>query len=128
MPGDLGIRHEGGAPGNVVHPLQQRLGLADSFRPNHVDQPGVGLHHVGRHPAGIHNGIVNGALGLHMLPEKLNAYVHQLGGVQGGTTVVGIPGGVGSGALEAVDHLEAGGVGACGHLIGVTGVPGEGGV
>ena len=65
---------------------------------------------------------------LHMLPEELDPHVHQLGGVQGGAAIPGVSGGVGRDPGEAVNELKAGGVGAGGDLVGVAGVPGEGGV
>ena len=61
-----------------------------------------------------------------MLPEELNADVHQLRSIQGGAAGPGVPGGVGGTALELVGYLNAGGVGAYGDLVGVPGVPGQG--
>lgn len=68
------------------------------------------------------------ALGGHVLPQELNAHIHQLGGVQGAAAIPGIIGGVGGDAGEGIRHLNAGGVGAYGDLIGVAGVPGQSGV
>ena len=63
-----------------------------------------------------------------MLPQELNAYVHQLRAVQGGTALPGVASGMGSGARKFIDHLQAGGIGAGGDLIGKARVPGEGGI
>ena len=128
VPGDGGAGHEGRALGNVIDPGQQGLGLADGFRPDHIDELRRGLHHIGGNAPCIGDGIVDRALGLHMLPQELNAYVHQLRAVQGGTALPGVACGVGSGARELIDHLQAGSIGAGGDLIGVAGVPGDGGI
>ena len=71
---------------------------------------------------------MHGALGLHVLPEELHPHIHQLGGIQSAAAVVGVVGGMGGNALKAVFHLQAGGVGAGGDLVGVPGVPGQGGI
>ena len=128
VPGDGSARHQRRTLGDIVDPGQQRLGLADSLRPDHVHELRRGLHHIGGNTAGIGNGIVDGALGLHMLPEELDADVHQLRAVQSGAAVPWVSRGVGGGAREFIDHLHTGGVGAGGHLVGVAGVPGNGGV
>ena len=63
-----------------------------------------------------------------MLPEELDAHIHQLRGIQSAAAQMGITGGVGGDALEGIEVLKTGGVGAGGDLVGVAGVPGDGGV
>ena len=126
--GDSGAGHQGGTLCNVIHPLGQSLGGADGFAPDHIDQGGGGLHHIGGHTAGIGEGIMDRFLGAHMFPQELNAHIHQFGGIQSGAAVPGIVGGMGGIACKVVFHLNGGGVGADGDFVGITGVPGQGSI
>ena len=128
MPGNLRSGHQGRALGNVVHPGKKRFGLADRFCPDHVHKLGFRLDHIGGNAAGIGNGIVDGTLGLHVLPQELDTHVHHLRAVQSGTAVPRVACRVGSGARELVNHLQTGRIGAGRHLVGVAGMPGDGSV
>ena len=126
--GEAGAGHETGALGDVIDPLQKGLGLPDVPGADHVDEAGAGLDHVGGQSAGVGDGVMDAGLGGHMLSEELDADVHQFRCIQGGPAVPGVAGGMGTEALEPVLHLDAGGIGAHGDLVGVAGVPAEGGI
>ena len=94
--------------------------------PDHVQHAGLGLDHVGAPAAGIGDGVVDPGLVTHVLPQELDAHVHQLHRVQGAAAPVRVSGGMGRHAGEVVLGLDAGVGGAGEHLVGVVRVPGEG--
>ena len=60
-----------------------------------------------------------------MLPQELNADVHQFHRIQGGTPHMGIVGCMGGNAGEGIFHLHTGSAGTDLDFIGVTGMPGQ---
>ena len=120
------LRHEGGALGDPVHPFLEGQGIRHIPAADHIEHAGLRLHHVGRDAAPVDDGVVDPCLVLHMLPQELDADVHQLHSVQGAAPVLRVPGGVGGHAFEPIEHLGAGIVGAGGDLVGIAGVPAEG--
>ena len=120
------LSHQSCALGDLVHPGLQLHGLRHMIGPDHVQYAGPGLDHVGTPAAGIGDGVVDPSLVTHVLPQELDAHVHQLHRVQGAAATVRVSGGMGRHAGEVVLGLDAGVGGAGKHLVGVVRVPGEG--
>ena len=121
-------RHQRGAPGNVVHPGLKLHGVRHLIRPDHIKDRRVGLHHVRRDPAGIRDGIMDPAVVGHVLPQKLHPDIHEFHRIQRASPVIGVSGGMGRLAPEAIEHLDAGIVCSGFDLVDIARVPAQGGV
>ena len=84
------------------------------------------LDHVGGDAARIGDGIVDPAVGGHVLPEILNAGIHQFHGVKGASAKPGVACGMGGNALEFIKDLNGGIVGAGDHFVDIGRMPGQG--
>ena len=88
----------------------------------------MGLHHVGRDPASVRDGIVDPGLIRHVLPQELDPYVHNLHRVQGGTSLLRVSCRMGCDPLESVLRLDTAVAGTAGDLVAVIRMPGQGAV
>ena len=120
---DGGVGHQGRTLGDFVHPLVEGHAVLDEVGADHVEDTGLVLDHVGAGAAGVQDGIVDAGIAGHVLPQELDAHVHQLHGVQGAAPPLRGGGRLGGQAVERVEHLDAGVGGAGGHLVAVAGVP-----
>ena len=75
-------RHHGGAGGHLLHALDERAHARQVAGADGVAHLGRGLHHVGRHAAGIEHGVVDAGIRGHVLAHVVDADVHQLHGVE----------------------------------------------
>ena len=122
---DGGVGHQGRALGDLIHPLVEGHAVLDEVGADHVEDAGLVLDHVGAGAAGIQDGVVDAGVMGHMLPQELDAHVHQLHGIQSAASPLRGGGRLGGQAVERVEHLDAGVGGAGGHLVAVAGVPGQ---
>ena len=121
-----GLCHQSSAFRDFVYSCQQFDGIPDLVGPDHVEDGGVVLNYIGGNSAGVGDGVMDSAVTGHMLPQILDAGIHQLHRVQGAPAVPGITCRVGGNALEFIKDLDTGIIGPRYDLIDIRGMPGQG--
>ena len=121
-----GVGHQGRALGDAVDALDDVLDLAALGRAQQVEHFRVGLDDVGRHAAGIGDGVMHAGFLNDVLAQKLHADVHQLDSVESAAAEVRRCGCVGADAAEAVIDLGVGQRRIARGVAAVGGMPGEG--
>ena len=96
---EAGLGHHGGPLGDLHYPFLDGLQELLLRGPDVVVAACVVGDHVGLAAAGLYD-VVDAGLGDYVLPEEVDADVHELHGVQGASSRLGVAGGVAAPAVE----------------------------
>ena len=119
------LGHQGCTLRDLIHTLPKLDTIPYADGTYHVEHRRMILDDIRRDSAGIRDGIVHAALGLHMLTQVLHAGVHELHRIQRRTAILRIAGGMCGASMEGIHDLNRRVVRTGLYLIDILRMPAE---